>query len=152
MGVKSSVNEEERLIRLSSAVRTILECLGENLDREGLLKKPERYARSMLSFTKGYHEELRTVVNDAVFRETYDGMVIVKDIEFFSFCKHHLIPFCGKVRPTALYPLVCHRPISLARYALANFQIIKLLVFPRLLELWKRSHVDFRFKSALQHK
>ncbi|KAL9618686.1 MAG: hypothetical protein Q9160_006653 [Pyrenula sp. 1 TL-2023] len=89
--------KEERLAKLSSAVKTILECVGEDPDREGLLNTPERYAKAMLFFTKGYEEDLRTIVNDAVFNEGIDEMVIVKDVEFFSLCEHHLVPFSGKM-------------------------------------------------------
>lgn len=88
---------EERLAKLSGAVRTILECVGEDPDREGLLNTPERYAKAMLFFTNGYEADLREIVNEAIFYEDYDEMVIVKDVEFFSLCEHHLVPFFGKV-------------------------------------------------------
>ncbi|KAI9884981.1 MAG: GTP cyclohydrolase 1 [Watsoniomyces obsoletus] len=89
--------DEQRLEKLSGAVRTILECIGEDPDREGLLGTPERYAKAMLFFTKGYEENVRDIVNGAVFHEDHDELVIVKDIEVFSLCEHHLVPFTGKM-------------------------------------------------------
>ncbi len=88
---------EARLKKLSGAVRTILECIGEDPDREGLHGTPERYAKAMMWFTKGYEENLRDIVNGAVFHEDHDELVIVKDIEVYSLCEHHLVPFTGKV-------------------------------------------------------
>ncbi|EEA24225.1 GTP cyclohydrolase 1 [Talaromyces marneffei ATCC 18224] len=87
----------ERVKKLAGAVKTILECVGEDPEREGLLGTPERYARAMLWFTKGYMENVRDLVNNATFMEDHDELVIVKDIEVFSLCEHHMVPFTGKI-------------------------------------------------------
>lgn len=88
---------QERQDKLTAALRTVLECVGEDVEREGLLRTPERYAKAMMFFTKGYEENLRDIVNNAVFHEDHDEMVVVKDIEVFSMCEHHLVPFTGRV-------------------------------------------------------
>ncbi|KAJ5573753.1 GTP cyclohydrolase 1 [Penicillium hispanicum] len=88
---------EERIQKLAGAVRTILECVGEDPEREGLRETPERYAKAMLYFTKGYEENVRDLVNGAVFHEDHDELVIVKDIDVFSLCEHHMVPFTGKM-------------------------------------------------------
>ena len=91
-------SSDVRLKKLEGAVTTILECIGEDPDREGLRGTPERYAKAMLFFTKGYEENVRDLVNGAVFHEDHDELVIVKDIEVFSLCEHHMVPFTGTVR------------------------------------------------------
>lgn len=94
---EDDAQKEVRLTRMKGAVRTLLECLGEDPDREGLLATPERYAKAMLFLTKGYQENVRDIVNGAIFQEGHNEMVIVKDIEVFSMCEHHLVPFNGKM-------------------------------------------------------
>lgn len=93
-------NEEERAVRLEKmrgAVRTILECVGEDPNRAGLLGTPDRYAKALLDFTQGYQQNVREVVNGAIFHEGHNEMVIVKDIEVYSLCEHHMVPFTGKM-------------------------------------------------------
>jgi GTP cyclohydrolase I len=77
-------------------IRDILIELGEDPDREGLIKTPERVDRSLRFLTRGYHQKLEDVVNGALFEAESDDMVIVRDIEFFSMCEHHMLPFFGK--------------------------------------------------------
>ncbi|KAK0716401.1 hypothetical protein B0T21DRAFT_61296 [Apiosordaria backusii] len=94
---ESPEQKELRMVKMKGAVRTLLECIGEDPDREGLLATPERYAKAMLFLTKGYQENVRDIVNGAIFQEGHNEMVIVKDIEVFSMCEHHLVPFTGKM-------------------------------------------------------
>ena len=74
----------------------IIEGLGENLEREGLIKTPERAAKAMAYLCRGYNQDLHSVVNNAVFSSENDDMVIVKDIELYSLCEHHVLPFIGR--------------------------------------------------------
>ena len=78
-------------------VREMLVRLGEDPDREGLLRTPERVQRAMQHLTKGYNEDPEVMLRSALFTVDYDEMVIVKDIEMFSLCEHHMLPFFGKV-------------------------------------------------------
>lgn len=101
-GTRSRIDEgpvqlEERLERMRTAVRTLLECIGEDPDREGLLATPSRYAKALLFLTKGYQDNLQDVINNAIFYEGHAEMIIVKNIEINSLCEHHLVPFTGKV-------------------------------------------------------
>ncbi|KAB8068050.1 hypothetical protein BDV29DRAFT_199666 [Aspergillus leporis] len=81
----------------AASMRNILEGIGEDPNREGLLKTPERYARAMLFFTKGYEESAWDIAKNAIFEVDHNGIVVVRDIEVYSMCEHHLIPFMGKV-------------------------------------------------------
>ncbi|MBN3291823.1 GCH1 cyclohydrolase, partial [Polypterus senegalus] len=94
---KHNKPDEVALSAMEEAYSTILRGLGENTERQGLKSTPGRAARAMQFFTKGYRETVQDVLNDAVFDEDHDEMVIVKDIEMFSLCEHHLVPFFGKV-------------------------------------------------------
>ena len=76
--------------------RGILEAVGEDPDREGLLRTPHRAAEAMRFMTRGYEETVEQILNGAIFHEEYDDMVILKDIEFYSLCEHHLLPFFGQ--------------------------------------------------------
>ena len=87
----------DREKQLAADIRNILKNVGEDPNREGLLRTPERYARAMLFFTKGYDESAWKLAKDAIFNVDHSEMVLVRDIEVFSMCEHHLIPFMGKV-------------------------------------------------------
>lgn len=88
--------DEEKIKKLSYHYKEILGLLGEDADREGLLKTPERVAKAMQFLTKGYNMDPEEIINSAKFTENYRQMVLVKDIEIYSLCEHHMIPFIGK--------------------------------------------------------
>ena len=81
---------------LAEHVRGILNELGEEPTREGLLRTPERVSRALRFLTKGYEEDPQTVIGGALFTEDYSEMIVIKDIDFFSLCEHHILPFFGK--------------------------------------------------------
>lgn len=88
--------EPEVTEQIASHVKEILRLLGEDNSREGLVKSPERVAKAMQFLTKGYQEDGIEIIRSAMFEEKYKQMVIVKDIELFSTCEHHMLPFIGK--------------------------------------------------------
>jgi GTP cyclohydrolase I len=81
---------------IADLMRKVIALVGEDPEREGLRKTPERFERALKFLTSGYHQNLDSVLNGATFSVSYDEMVVVKDIEFFSLCEHHLLPFFGK--------------------------------------------------------
>ncbi|KAK4141477.1 uncharacterized protein C8A04DRAFT_30977 [Dichotomopilus funicola] len=118
----SGHDQEERFNKICEAVRIILECVGENPDRAGLVETPRRYAKALMHFTKGYTQVIGDIVNDAVFDENHHEMVIVKDIEIFSMCEHHLVPFLGRMH-------IAYVP---------NRVVIGLSKLPRIAEMFSR--------------
>jgi GTP cyclohydrolase I len=102
--------------------REILSFVGEDPDREGLLRTPHRMTEALKFLTSGYSQDIETILNGAVFHETYEDMVVVKDIEFYSLCEHHLLPFFGHVH-------VAYIP---------NGRIVGLSKIPRLVDMFAR--------------
>ena len=93
---KEEIFDEETTLQIAQHVKEILALLGENPEREGLLKTPERVAKSLQFLTKGYQEDGVGIVRQAIFDEEYQQMVLVRDIELYSMCEHHMLPFLGK--------------------------------------------------------
>lgn len=108
--------------KVEKNIYSLLEEIGENPEREGLKRTPERVAKAYQYLTSGYTKDIEKVLNGAIFSEKYDEMVIVKDIDFFSMCEHHLLPFYGKVH-------VAYIP---------NGKIVGLSKIPRIVEVFAR--------------
>jgi GTP cyclohydrolase IA len=86
----------EKQETIADLMRRVIKLVGEDAGREGLRKTPERYEKALKFLTSGYHQNAESILNGATFSVCYDEMVVVKDIEFFSLCEHHLLPFFGK--------------------------------------------------------
>ena len=111
-----------RELSFQELVRELLERLGEDPTRQGLVRTPERVERSLQWLTRGYDISVESVIGDAVFDEEHDNMVLVKDIEMYSMCEHHMLPFFGKVH-------VAYIP---------NGRILGLSKVPRIVEVFAR--------------
>jgi GTP cyclohydrolase I len=119
---------------VAGKVKVILDEIGENPEREGLLDTPTRVAKAYEFLTNGYHQDVDTVINGAIFEEKYDEMVIVKDIDFYSMCEHHMLPFFGKVH-------VAYIP---------NGKIVGLSKIPRIVDMFaRRLQVQERFTQQI---
>lgn len=116
------MENEELLQQMAANVHGMLELIGEDTQREGLLKTPMRVAKSMQFLMQGYQQDPAEILRSAMFREDYQQMVIVKDIDFYSLCEHHMLPFFGKVH-------VAYIP---------NKHIVGLSKIPRVVEAFAR--------------
>ncbi len=94
--IKEDIYDEKVTEKIASHYREILKLLGENPDREGLVKTPERVAKALQFLTQGYGQDGAEIIRGAIFKEEYQQMVLVKDIELYSTCEHHIMPFIGK--------------------------------------------------------
>jgi GTP cyclohydrolase I len=115
-------SETEREREFAGLVRRQLELLGESPEREGLLRTPERVAKSLAWLTRGYDLDVADVVGNGVFEENHAGMIMVRDIELYSLCEHHLLPFFGKAH-------IAYIP---------NGRIVGLSKLPRIVEVFAR--------------
>jgi GTP cyclohydrolase I len=122
-GTHENINEEEAVMDISNAYLKILNSIGEDPNRQGLLKTPDRAAKALLYLTKGYNQTVKEVIGDAVFDENSDNMVIIKDIEMFSLCEHHMVPFMGKV---SVGYLPSGKILGLSKVARFDFKIFTL--------------------------
>ena len=94
--IETEIYVREGVDELAAHYRSIIQLLGEDPDREGMQKTPMRVAKAMQVLTRGYSQDPHQVLTDALFAEKYNQMVIVKDIDVFSLCEHHMLPFYGK--------------------------------------------------------
>src|ERR1700690_787131 len=119
---------------VADAVRQILQSIGEDTERDGLRRTPERFEKAFRFLTSGYQQDPEKLLNGAMFTVCYDQMVLVKDIEFYSLCEHHLLPFFGK----------CH-----VAY-IPDKRVVGLSKIPRLVDMFaRRLHIQERLTNQI---
>ena len=118
----SPATETMQALELDELIRQMISHLGEDPDRDGLVRTPERVAKSMRWLTRGYNQSVREAIGEAVFEEKHESMVLVRDIEVYSLCEHHMLPFFGKAH-IAYYP---------------NGRIVGLSKLPRVVDVFAR--------------
>jgi GTP cyclohydrolase I len=122
--------------KLKENYSSIIESIGENPNREGLLKTPERVAKAMQFLTQGYNTDAKKILESAIFSEDYNQMVLVKGIELYSLCEHHMLPFFGKA-------YIAYVP---------NGKIVGLSKFPKLVDAFsRRLQVQERLTNEIMH-
>ena len=132
--IPAKLDSVEKEAKIAELTHELLELLGEDSEREGLLKTPQRVSKSLQYLTTGYNIDVKDVLNGAIFTEPYDEMVVVKDIEIFSLCEHHMLPFYGKAH-------VAYIP---------DGKIIGLSKIPRIIEVFsKRLQIQERLTSQI---
>lgn len=119
---RQPIRSEQTTNRVTKHIRSVIELLGEDTNREGLLRTPKRYAKAMEFLTSGYTTDIKQLVGDALFKEDSSEIVVIRDIELFSLCEHHLLPFYGKAH-------VAYIP---------NGKIIGLSKIPRIIDVFAR--------------
>lgn len=132
--------DTEKTIQIAEHIKSVIKILGEDTEREGLVKTPERVAKAYQFLMQGYDQDPEEILRSAMFEEDYRQMVIVKDIDFYSMCEHHLLPFFGKVH-------VAYIP---------NGRITGLSKIPRVVEVFARrmqvqERMTTQIKNCIQH-
>jgi GTP cyclohydrolase I len=123
-------------VSIASHIHGVLEAIGEDPDRQGLLETPQRVEKALRFLTSGYNADIRKLVNGAIFEVKYDEMVIVKDIEFFSMCEHHMLPFFGKIHIAYI----------------AKNKVVGLSKLPRIVDVFaRRLQIQERLTQEIAH-